>query len=566
MEKTTEVRFLNSMKFKIIVTVFLGTLFVSLMMLGVIIPESREEMGNLTYQVLETLTRQTATTLENVYAMSGEELEYDTYQGLLKDAGVIGLSSSYAYLVDEHGTMLYHPNQDKVGEPVENEVVKGVVEKIAAGTIPQPECVKYDYHGVTKFASYSVLSNKAILVFTVDSDQILSGCTKMINRSILCAVGVMVIVLIFNFLTARVMVKPLLQVSRLVAEISELKFVNHAEQEKLLAKKDECGMMARAVNVMKERLRDTLLEINGVSDLIQNNVGALQNSSNEIVKSCAANNSVTQQLVASMEETASATETIDKNVGRMSEESKLVQEKIEAGKELSAMIENRAQDLKKTTEKSVEYATDVCRQVQADTKRAVEESKSVDKINDLTNVIKNISSQTSLLALNASIEAARAGEAGRGFAVVASEISTLAGQTAEAVENINTIVDEVVGAVNNMASSIQVTVSFLQEKMLPDYNAFSQISNQYSTDAKEIKASMLDIQDSIHQFNQSIGGIVVSVDDISKTITDTTENVNTIAEKTAFVAQETDDNGVLVTECMQNTDGLHNITKRFLIE
>ena len=102
----------------------------------------------------------------------------------------------------------------------------------------------------------------------------------------------------------------------------------------------------------------------------------------------------------------------------------------------------RANDLRtKTVEASTKTMT-MYNNVKTKAQEAIEGSKAVDKINELTGTIMEISSQTGLLALNASIEAARAGEAGRGFAVVATEIGSLADQTSKAIKDIGTISGE----------------------------------------------------------------------------------------------------------------------------
>ena len=77
-----------------------------------------------------------------------------------------GIDSSYAYLVDTDGTMLYHPTAEKIGQPVENAVVLGVVAELAKGQVPVNETVTYDFKGVTKYAAYAITANRQIVVVT----------------------------------------------------------------------------------------------------------------------------------------------------------------------------------------------------------------------------------------------------------------------------------------------------------------------------------------------------------------------------------------------------------------
>ena len=150
--------------------------------------------------------------------------------------------------------------------------------------------------------------------------------------------------------------------------------------------------------------------------------------------------------------------------------------------------------------------------------KAIEESKAVEKINELTGTIMSISSQTSLLALNASIEAARAGEAGKGFAVVATEIGNLANQTSQAVADINNIVQEVNVAVTNMSECLTETTVFLEETVLQEYNEFKDVSVQYHQDANVFKESMGGVKDAIDSLGQSVDLIVDSISGINETV------------------------------------------------
>ena len=163
---------------------------------------------------------------------------------------------------------------------------------------------------------------------------------------------------------------------------------------------------------------------------------------------------------------------------------------------LSADIKVRANELHKQTDVAAKRTREVYENVKLRTKNAIEQSKAVDKINELTDSIMEISSQTNLLALNASIEAARAGEAGKGFAVVASEIGHLANQSSDAVSSINMIMEEIKTAVSSMLESLEQSMEFLENVVLSDYKNFNEVSIQYSKDADSFNNSMMDIESS----------------------------------------------------------------------
>ena len=149
------------------------------------------------------------------------------------------------------------------------------------------------------------------------------------------------------------------------------------------------------------------------------------------------------------------------------------------GEKNSGQIQERAGEMERISTESRHKTDQMYAVMKQKTDAAVEQAKSVQKINALTDNIKQISSQTNLLALNANIEAARAGEAGRGFAVVASEIGDLATQTLDTVSTIDEIVGEVNSSVSNMTECLTTIMEFLEQTVLGDYEHFAQVGEQY---------------------------------------------------------------------------------------
>lgn len=222
--------------------------------------------------------------------------------------------------------------------------------------------------------------------------------------------------------------------------------------------------------------------------------------------------------------------------------------------------------MKKSATESVKLARDMFASLQKNSAKAIEEARAVEKINELTEVIMRISSQTSLLALNASIEAARAGEAGKGFAVVATEIGNLANQTSETVADINNIVAEVNMVVRDMGTTLNDTTQFMENQVVPDYQAFYDVSNQYNDDSVAVKKSMTSIQESVVQLNETILLVTDGLEGISKTINESAIGVSDIAEKTASVVNRMGENMEMVAGCQNEADKLKGIAARFYIE
>jgi methyl-accepting chemotaxis protein len=235
----------------------------------------------------------------------------------------------------------------------------------------------------------------------------------------------------------------------------------------------------------------------------------------------------------------------------------------EAGDAMSREVMERAAGLREKTVEAATRTREKYESVRLRSDKAIEDSKAVEKINALTEAIMAISSQTGLLALNASIEAARAGEAGRGFAVVATEIGNLATQTSQAVTNISGIVEEVNGAVGQLADCLTQTTSFLETNVLSDYEEFGKVSVQYREDADTFGSSMNEIRASVGNLTRDIEKIAGAISGIDSNVTDTSNGVVDIANRTTEMASESLTSVDKVNECRDAVSDLNDIINRF---
>ena len=164
---------------------------------------------------------------------------------------------------------------------------------------------------------------------------------------------------------------------------------------------------------------------------------------------------------------------------------------------------------------------------------AVENSRGVDKINELTNEILGISSQTNLLALNASIEAARAGEAGKGFSVVADEIRNLAERSKETANNIQQISALVTDAVEDLAQNANGMLDFIDSTVLADYDKLVDVASQYYDDADKLDAMMDVIDDKSGELEENITNINEGIDGINVAVEESAQGVTMVADNTS---------------------------------
>ncbi len=223
----------------------------------------------------------------------------------------------------------------------------------------------------------------------------------------------------------------------------------------------------------------------------------------------------------------------------------------------------RANQLKTTTENAGKRTDEMYAEVKQRTEVAMKQAEAVEKINELTHDIMEISSQTNLLALNASIEAARAGEAGKGFAVVATEIGALATQTQNAVGDIDSIIGEVHNAVSGMVDCLQNAMDFLENTVLGDYKGFMEVGEKYSEDAAAFEDGMTKINHSIVTLVDAITDISHSIEEINLTVNESATGVSDIAEKTSEMVRKIEATGTFMQDSEESANNLNQIVSEF---
>lgn len=495
-----------------------------------------------------------------------QEADAGAYENALADISMEGIDSSYAYLVDTDGTMLYHPTAEKIGQPVENAVVLGVVAELAKGQVPVNETVTYDFKGVTKYAAYAITANRQIVVVTADEDEIMKPLNQIVSKIMLLSLGILAAAIVLAYVVSQFICRPIQQITTIIVDTAQLDFRSNPNGAKLRSRRDETGEMVNAVHVMRRNLRSMIGDIDTASNQITQNVDGLQEITTTVDHMCSDNSATSQQLAAGMEETAATTVTINENIEVIKNGADDINSMATEGARTSEAIMMRANDLRtKTVEASTKTMT-MYNNVKTKAQEAIEGSKAVDKINELTGTIMEISSQTGLLALNASIEAARAGEAGRGFAVVATEIGSLADQTSKAIKDIGTIVDAVNAAVSNMAECLEETTGFLENTVLTEYKEFEQVSEQYQEDADTFKTSMNDVSDAMAGLANSIDAIAQALSGINSTVGESSIGVSDIAEKTSDMVEKTGTTHDMVEECYTYVEKLREIVSQFVLQ
>ncbi len=493
----------------------------------------------------------------------------DYFTGVLGDVKLDGVEGSYAYYVSKDGLMIFHPTPEKIGAKVENAAVTELVSRLQSGESPEnigSGSIVYEFKGADKYAGYAFTEGGNIVVVTGDYDKVMAPVAGMRVTLIWTAVIMLVVAMIIAYVAIMIVIRPMHKLFNIVAATAHFDFRHQPGSNKLVKRSDEIGMIAQEMRYMRDNLRDIVGKISEASENITENVGMLFATTGDVSGMCSDNSATTQQLAAAMQQTSASTDTINNNLEGMHDDAVGIDDLTKNGTSMSDEVRSRAEELRKSTQTASDRTKNMYETVRVKSDEAIESSKAVDKINALTETIMSISSQTSLLALNASIEAARAGEAGKGFAVVASEIGNLAGQTSSAVADIDTIVGEVHEAVGRMSECLTEMTSFLEETVLSDYDNFTKVSDQYHDDADMFKNSMMEIEGGMSHLTDSIDTIVKAVSDISITVGESAHGIMDVADKTSVIVTGAGNISEKVRECEGYVQVLDEIVHRFQLQ
>lgn len=537
---------------KIIVMVILAVIVSNVICMVFILESSKKQITDSVKHTMVDVINTTSKIMENEISNSGvDDLDYDGYANNLSDVKLEGMDSAYMYVVQNDGTMLYHPTKEKVGQPVENAVIKGVVQQLQDGKKPDTTVVEYDFNGTTKYSAYTILNNENILVLTADESEALAGITTVTGVAVGISAIVVLLAIIICFILGRRLMRPLVKVSTIIEEIANGDI--NADFGMVKETNDEIGLIIEKMKELTQSLGNIVGKIRNSSDTMSSNSYELNDTSSQTL---AANNEISKAVEDVAEGStgmAASISKINENLLEMSNETKDINESVNEIRNQTTAVQDSSKIMNDKIKSMQDSSHKMDEGISAISKRIETVNTTVDKVSNIVSVIEEISSETNLLSLNASIEAARAGDAGKGFAVVAQEIRVLSDNTNTELENIKQIISSLVEECRYcvQASGTIVEDNAKQKEeikaVLDEFSALDEQIQKTAEKADEIEelvTAMIELNDDITKSSNSLTDVsaanAAATEEMNANIEELNAMMNGVSEMAGNMNDESD--------------------------
>jgi methyl-accepting chemotaxis protein len=458
----------------------------------------------------------------------------------LDNADNIGLESAYTYVVDNHGTILYHPDSGKVGGMSENEALLEVLANLGNADSKKTGTISYVYNGVKKHAAYYVGEEQHyVAVFTTDEREILTNTKRNLNIMVISAGVLILFFSALAFIVSKLIVKPLKKMVNVIEAFSKGNTDVNTDVRTMVT---ESRNIRDSATNFKGALREALGAVKNASLVLKDSI-------DDVRAKTVDNTDKVNQINTAISEISQTSQNVAQNAQDITEQTITLSDKIDILFKNVAELDKSAGLIKTNNENAAAQMSIVMAAAQSSVdsvdgiaEKIQETNLAIDEISKCVSVIEEISSQTNLLSLNASIEAARAGEAGKGFAVVAEEIRHLSDSTAESAQEIKQIIEKVVKLSEATVDYANKVVKTTEEEQ----QNISDTQQQFAILSDAVTNSLDNIYD--------IKNVTDILENIKSHLVTATSNLGAIAEELGASAQEASANCHTVAQTCNDTE------------
>jgi methyl-accepting chemotaxis protein len=476
--------------------------------------------------------------------------------------------SGYAWLMSDSGNIIFHHAWQYIGKnykELANHATKAAA--FDEGVIVQDSgFMQYlEDDGTKMVGAYATVPTTGWkVIVNAPSKEVYQQVDKTNMVTIISVVAAAIIVAVISIFIANLISKPIKMAADHLNTLAKADFTKELPDD-YMNRKDEIGVLMKSVNVMNKSIRTVINDVISETVNVKENILISSDNIAELSERIAEVSATTEQISGMTQETAATTEEMNATSSEIEDAVVTMAEKAKSGSELVGVISKRAQDLKENAILSQNTAHNIRNDIDSEMKKAIIQSKAVEKINVLTKSILQITEQTNLLSLNAAIEAARAGEAGKGFAVVAGEVRKLAESSKNTANKIRDVIREVITSVEDLASSSEKALNFIDTKVISDYEIMVGIGEQYHNDAASIQDIVTDFSVTSDQLLASIQTMVKAINEVAASNSEEAQGTQDISQKALDVMKKADEASKLMIAARQSSETLVQSVSKFKV-
>ncbi len=412
--------------------------------------------------------------------VAGADIDMQTVTKIINDIDFLGLG--YGFLLDNKGQVLSHPNAQLN--------LKNTSDIFGTNTPLQSEFTQYEINGESKLISFTKISGIEnvdwYLGVVIDKDKAYASVSNFgQTAAVFMVIGIITIIIMMQILL-RYLMQPMNRLNDAIKDIAQGE--GDLTRRLTVENDDEFGDLSYSFNIFIEKIQHSIEQVKESTKQLDTAIESLV--------------SQTHSSLSMYDDQSKRTDSVAAAINQFSATSMDISSNAESASQLA----KNADEHSTQNQEALSHSVATIHQLSGNMEKAQQTINSLNthtaSIGQVLEVIKGVSEQTNLLALNAAIEAARAGEAGRGFAVVADEVRQLAHRTQQSTQEIEDTVSQLQKG-SNLAVELMKTSLEGSEKSVQQADAVGTLMShviqaiQQINDANHSVATATDEQNQV---------------------------------------------------------------------